>query len=406
MAIRDRGKPQGAQEGASQGRKFPLLTIAWSVLVFLIAGIVGWLWWEGRDLEQQEASVAATKQADAPRAGDDKLSGSPKPVDPNAVGTGKDDTVDAKPDAPDHDAQAPDSHKKMAAIGGQSAKTLSDASAASTLADPTTALRPVPDPMLVAETAVGPLPVIGPDGRQAWRVYARPFEAPPTEPRIAILIGDMGLSGARTAATIQQLPGAVTLGFAPHASDLQHWIAMARAAGHEVMLQLPMEPYDYPANDPGPHALLTTLSPSANRERLEWLLSRFVGYTGVTNYMGAKFTTQDKNMRPVLSVLKERGLLFLDARTSNRSVAGRIAENLQVPLALSDGLIDSEAAGEAIDEQLRKLERIARASSTAVGIGFGYPVTLQRLKIWLPTLREKNIHLAPISAVVNRQPAQ
>jgi len=406
MALRARGKPPRNQDGASQGRRFPLLTVAWSGLVLFVAGVVGWLWWEGRELGPQEERVAAGKQANAPQAGDDTLAGSPKPVDPDAADVDKSDKAGAETGAPKQVDTARDGHQKMAAIDGKSAKTLSDASAASTPADPSTALRPVPDPLLVAETAVGPLPVIAPDGRQAWRVYARPFKAPPTEPRIAILIGDMGLSGARTEAAIQQLPGAVTLGFAPHASDLQHWIAMARAAGHEVMLQLPMEPYDYPANDPGPHALLTTLSPSANRERLEWLLARFVGYTGVTNYMGAKFTAQDKNMRPVLSVLKDRGLLFLDARTSNRSVAGRIAETLQVPLVLSDGAIDSEAAAEAIDEQLRKLERIARASATAVGIGFGYPVTLQRLKIWLPTLREKNIHLAPISAVVNRQRVQ
>ncbi len=405
MAKKDRGKPQRAQNNAPKGRRIPVLAGAWSVLGIFIAGIVGWLWWEGRDAGHHVASVSAVDQASASPATDDTTAQSPKSDDAGSADIGGDRTAGAEPGARSRDAPPPD-RQRMAAVDSQAAKTMTDASAPTATAASPFALRPVPDPTMIAETAVGPLPIIGPDGRQAWRVYARPFAAPPREPRIAILIGDMGLSGARTEAAIQQLPGAVTLGFVPYANDLQHWIAMARAAGHEVMLQVPMEPYDYPATDPGPHALLTTLGPSANRERLEWLLSRFVGYTGVTNYMGSKFTAQAKNMRPVMTVLRERGLLFLDARTSNRSVAGVIAKELQVPLALSDGVIDSEAAGDAIDEQLRKLERIARASATAVGIGFGYPVTIARLKIWLPSLKAKNIHLAPVSAVVDRQQVQ
>ena len=256
---------------------------------------------------------------------------------------------------------------------------------------------------MVLQTEKGLLPVIGPDGRQPWQVYARPFEAAEDTPRIAIIMGDMGLSAPATNTAIQQLPGTVTLAFAPYATNLQDWIGKSRAAGHEVMLQLPMEPYDYPANDPGPNALLTTLSAGANLERLEWLLSRFAGYTGVTNYMGSKFTTSAKDIRPVMEALKSRGLMFIDAKTSERSVASRIARDLGVPVAINNRYIDNEASRRKIDERLGDLERIARASGAALGIAFPYPVTIERLAKWASELDAKGIRLAPASAVANRQ---
>ena len=264
-------------------------------------------------------------------------------------------------------------------------------------------MAPVPDPSLVIETAKGPLPVIAGDGRRAWQVYARPFKAKVKEPRIAIIIGEMGLSEASTRAAIQNLPGPVTLAFAPYAKDLQDWISKARAAGHEVMLQLPMEPYEYPDNDPGPQALLTTLSPAANLDRLEWLLGRFVGYVGVTNYMGSKFTSSAKNVRPVLEAIKARGLMFVDAKATARSVAGQIARQVGLPLAINNSFIDRKASRLAIDQRLRDLERVATATGTAVGLGYPYPVTIERVANWVRGLQNRGIHLAPASAVVNRQ---
>ena len=264
-------------------------------------------------------------------------------------------------------------------------------------------MAPVPDPAIITDTPKGPLPVISADGRQAWRVYARPFrDDNPDKTLIAIILGGMGMSQSATNAAIQQLPGEVTLSFAAYAPDLPKWISGARAAGHEVMLQLPMEPLSYPANDPGPHTLLTSLSPAENIDRMEWLLSRFAGYVGVTSFMGSKFTTSPDHLRPILTELKQRGLLFLDTGATRDSVAARLGVEMGLPIAVSDRFVDRRASRVAIDAQLLELEQIARRGSIAVGIGYPFPVTIERLAAWIPSLAQKGIELAPISAIVDR----
>lgn len=264
-------------------------------------------------------------------------------------------------------------------------------------------LAPGPDPALVTEGQNGPLPVIAPDGRRAWQVYARPFEGPEDQPRIAIMLAGLGLSRSATKAAIQQLPGAVTLGFAPYARGLEGWMNEARAAGHEVFLELPMEPFDYPDSDPGPHTLLTTLTHSDNIDRLDWLLSRTAGYVGVTNFMGDKFTSSPESLGPILEALRDRGLMFLDARTSRESVAGELATQIELPRALNNRFLDNEASRIAIDARLLELEEIAKTVGYAVGIGFPYPVTLERIARWSATLDEKGITLAPMSALADLQ---
>lgn len=264
-------------------------------------------------------------------------------------------------------------------------------------------LAPAPDPELVTEGQDGLLPVIAPDGRRAWQVYARPFEKTGKRPRIAIMLAGLGLSQSATKAAIQQLPGAVTLGFAPYARGLEAWMDEARAAGHEVFLELPMEPFDYPNSDPGPHTLLTTLDPSDNIDRLDWLLSRTAGYVGVTNFMGDKFTSSPESLGPVLEALRNRGLMFLDARTSRDSVAGELATQIKLPRALNNRFLDNEASRIAIDARLLELEEIAKTVGYAVGIGFPYPVTLERIARWSATLDEKGIDLAPMSALADLQ---
>ncbi len=264
-------------------------------------------------------------------------------------------------------------------------------------------LAPAPDPALLSEGQNGRLPVIAPDGRRAWQVYARPFDGQGERPRIAIMLAGLGLSQSATKAAIQQLPGAVTLGFAPYARGLEAWMNEARAAGHEVFLELPMEPFDYPDSDPGPHTLLTTLGDSDNIDRLDWLLSRTAGYVGVTNFMGDKFTSSPESLGPVLEALRDRGLMFLDARTSRESVAGDLATQIELPRALNNRFLDNEASRIAIDARLLELEEIAKSVGYAVGIGFPYPVTLERIARWSATLEAKGITLAPMSALANLQ---
>ncbi|MFN4282297.1 MAG: divergent polysaccharide deacetylase family protein [Alphaproteobacteria bacterium] len=264
-------------------------------------------------------------------------------------------------------------------------------------------LVPVPDNALVERAPDGPLPRIGDDGRKPWQVYARPFDPADKRPRVALIISGLGQSSAATEAAIQRLPGGVTLAFTAYARNLQQWVSLSRAAGHEVLLTLPMEPVGYPANDPGPYTLLSDLSEAANRARLHWLMSRFTGYVGVVNLMGSRFTTEPGPLQPVLAELNRRGLLFVDSRSSLSSVAGKMAGEMKLPRAINNRFIDTKAARDEIDRQLEELEKIARSEGAALGIGAPYPVTIERVARWTQELDAKGIALAPVSAVVDRQ---
>jgi hypothetical protein len=138
-------------------------------------------------------------------------------------------------------------------------------------------LVPAPDPGIVEKGVNGLLPIIGVDGRQPWQVYARPFDRADTRPRIAVMMSGLGPSDATTSGAIAQLPGAVALAFAPAAQHLADLIDKARSAGHEVLLSLPMEPTDYPSQDPGPNTLLTSVTVKDDLDRLDWLLRRADG---------------------------------------------------------------------------------------------------------------------------------
>ena len=266
------------------------------------------------------------------------------------------------------------------------------------------ALSPAPDPGLTEKSGLGLLPVIGDDGRKPWLVYARGFDDRDRRPRIALVIVGLGLSEASTQAAIQRLPGAVTLAFAPYAKTLDRWIPLARAAGHEVLLTLPMEPDNFPADDPGPHTLLTSLAPAENLKRLRWVLSRTSGYVGVINDMGSRFTTSSRHLDPVLGELKRRGLMFVDSGASLRSVAARMATRIGLARAINNRFIDVKASREAIDQRLSELERIARTSGHALGVGTTYPVTFERVGRWLRRFEKKGLILVPVSALANKQP--
>tara|TARA_R110000824_G_scaffold118960_9_gene271728 strand:+ start:32234 stop:33478 length:1245 start_codon:yes stop_codon:yes gene_type:complete len=260
-------------------------------------------------------------------------------------------------------------------------------------------LAAIPDPDLVEASSQGPLPKVSKDGRKPWQVYARPLPAGLGDsPRIALVVSGLGISESATAHAIKTLPPEVTLSFAPYGADLQKWITQARAAGHEVLLELPMEPFGYPQNDPGPYTLLTSLNPAENISRLEWLLSRFTGYTGVMNYQGARFTTAQGALSPVLSAIKSRGLMYVDNGTTNRSIVPDIANSIGLPLAVGSRNIDPVQSADIIDQSFSALELGAKSSGIAIGVASGFPVTVDAVSDWAETLAAKGIALVPVSA--------
>ena len=245
------------------------------------------------------------------------------------------------------------------------------------------------------------MPRIGVDKRQPLDVFAKPFNKADKRPRIGIVVTGLGLSDAATESAIQGLSGSITLAFAPYSSKLNEWIRLARAGGHEVLINVPMEPVNYPEYDPGPYTLLTSLDANENLDRLSWALSRATGYVGVVDFLGSRFTSSEKHMGPVLSALKKRGLLYLDSGSATRSIVPAVARELIMTYAVSTLTLDARPSRKNIDRKFGELERHARTHKKAIGIASPYPVTLERIANWTRQLRARGFALAPVTALAN-----
>ncbi len=256
------------------------------------------------------------------------------------------------------------------------------------------------DQKFVEMTSLGPLPKIAVDGVRPADAFAQPVSpipGKPDAPRIAIIVAGLGVSAKSTEDAVR-LPGPVTLAFIPYGSDAG-LVTHARAAGHEILLQVPMEPFDYPDNDPGPQTLLTSLAPEQNTERLHWLMSRFQGYVGLIDMMGARFTASEPAFAPVLRETAQRGLIFVDDGENPRSVAGRIAGANNLPFARSDVVLDAVPTPAEIDRALARLEATARERHFAVGIASGLPVSIAHIAKWAKAAASRGFLLVPITTV-------
>jgi uncharacterized protein len=381
MVSSDLNDRDSSIESGPQQRSKTLLR-CWVLLGISLAGLLGWLVLTNDPLGGEPVSVVKlinqtdkTAEVDAQNLGMRKTM---RPEDPAKMtkNAGGADTT-AEPD------------------GVITIETLSAGAVA---------LAPVPAKGLVEKTKLGLLPRIGKDGRRPSQIYARKLDADisgsSARVRIAIFVGGMGLSVKGTNRAIKDLPEQVTLGFAPYGKNLQSWIKKARDHGHEVLLQIPMEPYDFPDNDPGPYTLLTSLSVAENLERLKWLMTRFVGYAGVTNYMGAKFTATPESLRNILAEFSKRGLIYIDNGTSQRSKAKQLGRVVGLGVSTADLLIDANPSEAAIDNALSQLENIARRKGVAIGYASGLPISIKRITEWSKSLESRGIVLVPVTATI------
>lgn len=257
----------------------------------------------------------------------------------------------------------------------------------------------LPDRDLIEDSEHGPLPARAADGRRPLDVYARPWSGA-RGARVAIVIGGLGVSQTGTQTAIERLPPEVTLAFAPGGNSLDRWMQAARREGHEILLQVPLEPFDYPNVNPGRNTLTVEAAPDENVDSLHWALSRITNYTGVMNYMGARFVADGEAMAPVMEELGRRGLLYLDDGATARSVAADTALANRVPFAAADNAIDARQERAAILERLDELERIARARGFAIGTGSAFDVTVATVASWVAEARRRGIEIVPVSALV------
>ncbi|MEA1651598.1 divergent polysaccharide deacetylase family protein [Nitrospirillum sp. BR 11164] len=256
---------------------------------------------------------------------------------------------------------------------------------------------------LLEKTRAGYLPRMPAKGPAPWQAYSRPFPQDDTRPRIALVMADLGWSPSALEKVLARMPAAVTLAFAAGAPNLQKAVDQARGDGHEVLLQVPMEPQGFPLNDPGPGTLLTSLSDEKNVDRLETAMASATGYVGLTNLTGTKFLASHDSLQTVLRQVQRRGLIYVDSWPTTSSQATRIATQLGLPRAVSDVQVDRSPSDAGVAAQLAELERLAKLNGVAVGYAQPYPVTLEGIARWAVGLRDRGIVLAPVTAVVNRQ---
>ena len=261
----------------------------------------------------------------------------------------------------------------------------------------------IPDRQLSEQGATGIIPKRSPDGLRAMDVYSRP---PLTEgnfgvARVVLIVGGMGISQSGTQQAIRQLPGEVTFAFAPYGNSLGRWMQAARKSGHELLLQIPMEPFGYPQNSPGIHTLRTNVSPEENFASLHWSMSRLTNYVGVMNYLGGKLMGDDKALRPVFNEIAERGLLFVEDGSINNSLGEETAKQSLLPYTKAHILIDRINSRAEIAKQLNLLAKEAKRTGLAIGIANAFPESIKMIAQFVSKAKELKLEITPVSAIVS-----
>ncbi|WLS03740.1 divergent polysaccharide deacetylase family protein [Shinella oryzae] len=257
-----------------------------------------------------------------------------------------------------------------------------------------------PNEDLLEDTSDGKIPVIGLDGTRPMDQYARPWSGA-RGTRVAIVVGGLGLSQTGTQRAIRELPGEVTLAFAASGNSLQRWMQEARRAGHEILLQLPLEPFDYPQNDPGPYTLRTDMSEAQNLAELHRAMARITNYTGIVNFMGGRFLSSADALEPVMRDVASRGLLFLDDASSAQSLSGTIAGAVSAPHAFADLQLDADLSRTAVLKKLDELERIARRNGTAIGIASAFDESVDAIREWCEEAGTRGIEIVGVASLAD-----
>ncbi len=218
-------------------------------------------------------------------------------------------------------------------------------------------------------------------------------------PKIAIIIDDVGYD-PDIIEKFLGLDAALTFSVLPQ-NPFQRSIAKAaQAKGVDLMLHLPMEPNEYPLINPGPGALLTSMSPDELIYQLKLNLDAVPLIKGVNNHMGSKMTAVSTQMYQIFSILKKRNLFFIDSRTTVDTLCMPSARLFKVPFAQRDVFIDHIQEADFIRKQLHRLLHIAETRGEAIGIAHPHELTYNMLLEILPELKQRSI-LVPASQLVH-----
>jgi len=257
-------------------------------------------------------------------------------------------------------------------------------------------------PVAAVKQKLPPRPVVLEDYSSA--VLSRP-EAVPKKPlkishgTVAVIVDDMGNS-MHEADALLAIGVPVTFSIIPGFAKGKEVAEAAHRKGGEVMLHIPMEPKGYQQKPFEKNGLLLALSDEEIEKRVAGYLGTVPYVVGANNHMGSRFTEDRPKMLIVLSVLKGKGLFFIDSKTTPSSVGDKVARETGVPTASRNVFLDNEQDVTAIKAQLEKLAAMARKTGSAIGICHPHKTTLQALTATLPVLKAEGINFVYASALV------
>ena len=243
------------------------------------------------------------------------------------------------------------------------------------------------------------LPVVA-SGKRPLDVYAGRWSGRRGN-RIAVVVGGLGLSQSGTQAAIEALPAGVTLALSADGNSLERWMRVARREGHELLMQVPMQPFGLGTPDPRERRLELGLGAAENVGRLLRSLSRTTNYVGVMNYRGGAFQADEGALDPVMRAVRDRGLLYVDDGSNAQSQAGPLARRLAAPFAGADAVIDLDRDPEAIANALARLEETARGTGRAIAVASAYPESVKAIAEWSRSVGSRGFELVPVSALAS-----
>lgn len=390
-------KPSPAPRPLPAGRRGIVPAAA---LVFaLVTGLNAWAF-VNRDTLPNTAQIALAEAPPAEASG--PVNGSVATSQPNGENTGTDgvNVVYGLPEGTEDTPAKPAMTEGRISEGGPKVIIVRDPTSVD-IGQPVQ-MAHLPEDDALEESEWGELPVRTPDGRRPMDIYARPW-SPAGGKRIALVIGGLGLSQTGTLRAIKELPPEITFAYAPQGHSLNRWMREARSKGHELLVQVPMEPYDYPRNDPGPQTLTVAANKDANLENLRWALGQISNYTGIVNYQGGRFATDADAIGPVLREISERGLLFMNDGTAGGANLAALARAYDTPYVTGDVVIDVTQDPSAITERLKELEKIAEARGYAIGSGSAFEVTVDAVANWANGAKKRGFEIVGVSALARQE---
>lgn len=220
--------------------------------------------------------------------------------------------------------------------------------------------------------------------------------AVPDGPVVSVLVRGLGFSSELSEASLSQLPATVALGILPYGPRSRSTADAALARGHELIVQLPLEPDDYPASNPGPDTLLTTAAPDENTRRLDTILERFPGKVGATNFFGGKMLKSPEALMPVMTALAERGLVYVGETSAPGSPLVTVARQAGLRYSGANAFIRGSETADVIDKALDRTVQVAKQRGRATVIAHASAMSIERLALWTASLSSQGVTLVPI----------